>query len=94
MQITLDLPEELIQHFDPDDLSREILAELVIQAHETEKITNVDVDVGRILGLPSGWAVDAFLKQHNADLNYDEMDLARDHKTLHQLREKQANRAS
>lgn len=92
MQIILELPEELIQHFDSDDLSREILEALVIQAYQTEKITSAEV--GRILSLPSRWAVDAFLKQHNADLHYDEIDLGRDRETLHQLREKQAHRDS
>lgn len=58
MQITIDLPEELIQHFKRDRLTREILEALVIQAYQTEKITHAEV--GRILGLPSRWAVDAF----------------------------------
>ena len=86
MQITIDLPEELIQHFNPDRLAREILEALVIQAYQTEKITHAEV--GRILGLPSRWAVDAFLKQHNVDLHYDEADLERDRTNLRQLRAK------
>lgn len=92
MQITLDLPEELIQHFNPDDLPREILEALVLQAYQAEKITSAEV--GRILSLPSRWAVDAFLKQHNADLHYDEVDLGRDREAFRQLREKQAHRDS
>jgi predicted HTH domain antitoxin len=86
MQITIDLPEELIQYFDHDRLAHEILEALVIQAYQTEKITSAEV--GRILGLPSRWAVDAFLKQHHADLHYDEADLEHDRTTLHQLRTK------
>jgi predicted HTH domain antitoxin len=89
MQITLDLPEELLKYFDPDHLSREILEALVIQAYQSEKITNAEVS--HILDLPSRWAVDAFLKQHNADLHYDEADLEHDRETLKQLREKQAH---
>ena len=54
MQITLDLPEELLQYFDQDHLSREILEALAVQAYQTEKITSAQV--GRILGLPSRWA--------------------------------------
>ena len=83
MQITIDLPETLIQHFNPDHLAREILESLVIQAYQTEKITHGEV--GRMLGLPSRWAVDAFLKQHHADLHYDEVDLEGDRATLHHL---------
>jgi predicted HTH domain antitoxin len=92
MQITLDLPEELLQHFDQNLLSREILEALAIQAYQTEKITSAEV--GRILGFPSRWAVDAFLKQHNADLHYGETDLERDRETLRQLRINQDNSAS
>lgn len=79
MQITIDLPDELVQHFNPDHLGREILEALVVQAYQTERITSAEV--GRILGFPSRWAVDAFLKQHNADLHYDETDLERDRET-------------
>lgn len=91
MQITLDLPEELLQYFDQDHLSREILEALALQAYQTEKITSAEV--GRILGFPSRWAADAFLKQHNADLHYDETDLEQDRETLSQLRIKQDNSA-
>ncbi|MBD2429587.1 UPF0175 family protein [Phormidium sp. FACHB-1136] len=92
MQVTLDLPEELLQYFNQDHLAREILEALVIQAYQSEKVTNAEV--GRILDLPSRWAVDAFLKQHNADLHYDEADLRQDRETLRQLRIKQDNSAS
>ena len=89
MQITVDLPEELLQNFNPESLPREILEVLVVQAYQTEKITHAQV--GRILGLPSRWAVDAFLKEHNADLHYEEADLDRDRETLRQLRAKATN---
>ncbi|MBW4691505.1 MAG: UPF0175 family protein [Lyngbya sp. HA4199-MV5] len=39
-----------------------------------------------MLDLPSRWAVETFLKQHKADLHYDEADLERDRATLRQLR--------
>jgi predicted HTH domain antitoxin len=58
----------------------------VIQAYQTEKITHAEVV--HILGLPSRWTVDDFLKQHHADLHYDETDLERDRTTLQQLRAK------
>lgn len=86
MQITLNIPDELIQHFNQNYLAREILEALALQAYQNEKITSAEV--GRILGLPSRWAVDAFLKQHKADLHYDEADLDSDREILHQLRAK------
>ncbi|NCJ06465.1 UPF0175 family protein [Synechococcales cyanobacterium C] len=84
MQITIDLPEALVQHFNSDRLAREVLEVLVVHAYQNKKITHAEV--GRILGLPSRWTVDAFLKQKNADLHYDEADLECDRKTLRQLR--------
>jgi predicted HTH domain antitoxin len=87
MQITIDIPDELIRHFNSDCLENEILESLVIQAYQTEKITSAEV--GRILGLASRWAVDAFLKQHQVDLHYDEADLEHDREILRQLREHQ-----
>lgn len=92
MQITLNLPDELIQHYDQNHLAREILEALVVQAYQMERITSAEV--GRILDLPSRWAVDAFLKQHNADLQYDEIDLESDRETLRQLRGKHSSHAS
>ncbi|MDV3351659.1 UPF0175 family protein [Leptothoe sp. LEGE 181152] len=85
MQVTLNLPDELLQHFNLDQLAREILEALVVQAYQLEKITSAEV--GRILDLPSRWAIDAFLKQHKAYLHYDEADLESDRETFRQLRE-------
>lgn len=92
MQITLNLPDELVQHFNHDYLAREILEALVVRTYQTEKITSAEV--GRILGFPSRWEVDAFLRRHNAELHYDEADLESDRETLRQLRAKQASSAS
>ncbi|MBT9316727.1 UPF0175 family protein [Leptothoe spongobia] len=84
MQVTLNLPDELVKHFNLEYLAREIVEALVVQSYQVEKITSAEV--GRILNLPSRWAVDAFLKEHNAYLHYDEADLESDRETLRQLR--------
>jgi predicted HTH domain antitoxin len=89
MQITIDLPDELVQHFNRDYLAHEIIEALVVQAYQAEKITTAEV--GRILNLSSRWDVDAFLKQHKADLHYDATDLERDRETLRHLQPKQNN---
>jgi predicted HTH domain antitoxin len=92
MQVTLDLPDELMQHFNSNRLPQEILEALAVQAYQAEKITHTEI--GRILGLSSRWAVDELLKAHRADLHYDETDLERDRATLHQLRESKDINAS
>ncbi|MEM8637687.1 MAG: UPF0175 family protein [Cyanobacteria bacterium P01_G01_bin.54] len=83
MQITLELPDELVQHIPCEHLSRTIIEALLVQAYQTEQLTHAQV--GRILGLSSRWAVDAFLKERNADLHYDINDLASDRATFEQL---------
>ncbi|MEM6256418.1 MAG: UPF0175 family protein [Cyanobacteria bacterium P01_D01_bin.156] len=84
MQITLELPDDLVQHLSPNQMAREIVEALAVHAYQTEKITHAQV--GSVLGLPSRWAVDSFLKENNANLHYDEADLECDRETLRQLR--------
>ena len=86
MKITIDIPDELPQHYNYNNLPREILEALVVRAYRAEKITSAEVR--RILGLSSRWVLDAFLKNHDADLHYNEVDLESDRKTLQQLRNK------
>lgn len=51
MQITLDLPNKLLQHFNPSQLPRKILEALAVQAYKIDKITRAEI--GRVLALPS-----------------------------------------
>jgi predicted HTH domain antitoxin len=78
MQITIEIPDELAQRLNCDRpaLERQILEALVVQGYQSERLTSAEV--GRILNLPSRWDVEAFLKQHHADLHYDESDLEQD----------------
>lgn len=92
MQITLELLDNLVRHFDSRRIGREIVEALAVQAYQTEKITHAQV--GKILGLSSHWAVDSFLKENNANLHYDEGDLERDRETLRQLHVQHSKSAS
>ncbi|NJM74404.1 MAG: UPF0175 family protein [Acaryochloridaceae cyanobacterium RU_4_10] len=86
MQITIEIPDELACQLEIDRsaLSRHILENLVVEAYKAEQITSAEV--GRILGLPSRFAVDDFLKGHEAYLHYTEADLEHDIEALRQLR--------
>ncbi|NJN62039.1 MAG: UPF0175 family protein [Coleofasciculaceae cyanobacterium RL_1_1] len=84
MQITLHLPDELAQHFNPDQLSREILEALVAQTYRAKKITKAEIRC--ILGLPSRWAVDDFLSKYDVELHYELADLEGDRATFQRLR--------
>jgi hypothetical protein len=88
MQITIDIPDEITEQLTetPDQLQRHLLELLIIEAYRTERITHFQV--GQLLKLPSRWAVDEFLKTHQAYLHYNQDDLESDRRTLHQLRTK------
>jgi predicted HTH domain antitoxin len=86
MQITIEVPDELAERLLGNEhlpLSRQVLEVLTVEAYKAERLTSAEV--GRILGF-SRWEVDAFLKQHQAYLHYDETDLEQDIETLSQLR--------
>jgi predicted HTH domain antitoxin len=86
VQIMIEIPDELASQLkvDSDTFSRQILENLVVEAYKTERITSAEA--GRILGLSSRFAVDAFLKEHDAYLHYTEADLEQDIETLQKLR--------
>jgi predicted HTH domain antitoxin len=90
MQITIDIPNEIVSQLTatPDQLQRQLIELLVIEAYRCDRITHFQV--GQILQLPSRWAVDEFLKKNHADLHYNEEDLASDRQTLRQLKAKNA----
>ncbi|MGG6270262.1 UPF0175 family protein [Leptolyngbya sp. AN03gr2] len=87
MQVTINLSDEVATELQQrwNDLPRKALELLVVQAYREEVITRAQV--GQILGLESRFAVDAFLKQADAPLHYDETDLEDDRQTLRQLRQ-------
>jgi hypothetical protein len=78
MQITIEIPDELVEQLQVDrpSLERQLLEALVVQGYQFEQLSSAEV--GRILDLPSRLAIDAFLKQHHADLHHDENDLEQD----------------
>jgi predicted HTH domain antitoxin len=86
MQITIEVPDEFAERLLGNEhlpLSRQVLEVLAVEAYKADRLTSAEV--GRILGF-SRWEVDAFLKQHQAYLHYDETDLEQDIETLSQLR--------
>ena len=90
MQITIDIPDDLTNQLSetPDQLQRRLLELLAIEAYRSELITHFQV--GQLLKLPSRWAIDAFLKNHQVYLHYNKEDLESDRQTLRQFRAKMA----
>jgi predicted HTH domain antitoxin len=72
MQITVQLPDDLIEHAEP---GREVLEALAIEGYRTEVLSHYQAS--QLLGL-SRFEFDGFLKQrHVYDHAYDLEDLAR-----------------
>lgn len=86
MDIAITLPDDIAQRLQQQwgNLPNHMLEMLVVQAYESEAVTRAEV--GQILGLASRFEVDAFLKQANAYLHYDEADFEQDMKTMEKLR--------
>jgi predicted HTH domain antitoxin len=88
MQITVQLPDDLIQHPNP---GREALEALAIEGYRTETLSHHQAS--QLLGL-SRFEFDGFLKErHIYDHAYDVEDLEQDRETLRQLQAKGLLRA-
>ncbi len=70
MHIDIEVPEIIAQRLTEQwgELPDKLLEILAVEAHRNEILTSAEV--GRLLGLPSRWEVDAFLKQAKAYLHY------------------------
>ncbi len=86
MQITVEVPDEIVQRLEQTegDLSRRVLEVIIADAYRSGKISTAEV--GQILQLPSRLSVHAFLKRMGVYLNYDEAELAQDLQTLKEFR--------
>lgn len=75
MVITLEIPEELVRRLnaDPNQLSRQALEGLVLEAHRQGKLS--EAEVGRLLGIESRFQIEGFLKDHGVELAYTREDL-------------------
>jgi predicted HTH domain antitoxin len=83
MEITVKLPDDLVQHPDP---GREALEALVIEGYRTGTLSHYQAS--QMLGI-SRLAFDGFLKQRNIHEHaYDVEDLEQDRDTIRQLQSK------
>jgi hypothetical protein len=89
MQITLELPEEIVPELKSKwkDLPRAALESLALEAYRSRALTAAQLR--RLLGFDTRMQVDAFLKEHEV---YDltATDFERDRETLRQLRTRAA----
>ena len=78
MNVAIEVPEDIGHQLltRRGDISQWALEALPLEAYRSEVITEVQVQ--RMLNLPSRWEVDTFLKRAKAYLDYTEADLEQD----------------
>jgi predicted HTH domain antitoxin len=83
-RIAVDLPEDIAKRLQSAwrDLSRGALEAVAVEGYRDGTLSREQV--GRVLGL-SFWETDAFLKERQAYLAYDEQDLEQDRRDLDRL---------
>lgn len=88
MQITLEVPEELaaILAGSGHDLSRAALEAMGLEAYRQRRLSGYQLRT--LLGIPSRFELDAFLKEHKV-YDYTIEDFEKDLATIREVREKQ-----
>jgi hypothetical protein len=78
MDVCINVPDDVVTQMQArwNDLPRSALEALAIEAYRTGVITEVEVQ--RMLDLPSRWDADRFLKASQAYIDYSEADLEQD----------------
>jgi len=89
MQITLELPEDIVEGLESrwKDLPRAALESLALEAYRTQALTMAQLR--RLLGFETRMQVDAFLKEHEV-YDFTAADFEQDRETLRQLRVREA----
>jgi hypothetical protein len=82
MQVTIDIPEDLLQHPDP---AREALEAYAIAGYRSGALT--PYQTRQLLGFETGYELDGFLKEHDVwEHAYGLDDLQQDRATLARLK--------
>jgi hypothetical protein len=78
MHVSLEIPEDLVRRIapDPGELARAVLEALALEAVRTGKLTVSQAR--RLLGIPSRYEMDGFLKAHGVFLDRTLDDVRKD----------------
>jgi hypothetical protein len=89
MQITLELPEDIMQELRSkwEDLPRAALESLALEAYRAHALSAAQLR--RLLGFETRMQVDAFLKEHEV-YDFTAADFEQDRETLRELRTREA----
>jgi predicted HTH domain antitoxin len=94
MRIWLDLPDDAVEQLtdDEQDVSRAALEALAIDAYRMQRISGRQLCA--LLGIPSRYELDAFLKRHGVPLEYSVEDFDREAATSARLWQKRQTERS
>lgn len=86
MQVSIRVPDRIGAKLQETgtDLERSTLEALAVRGYTQGLLTSAEVQ--EMLGLPSRWETDAFLKQSGGWVDYSERDLQEDRKALRGVR--------
>ncbi|MEX2303927.1 MAG: UPF0175 family protein [Bryobacterales bacterium] len=84
MALTIDIPDDISEILAQrwGDLSRRVIETMALEAYAEDLLT--EHQLGRLLGLPSRFDVEAFLKQRRVPSGYTNEDLDEDVRRLRQ----------
>jgi predicted HTH domain antitoxin len=83
MKITIDLPDDIANQLQSENVSRRVLELLAADHYRQGRIGATDVR--RMLNFSSRWETYDFLKREKADLPYTEDDLEKDAQAISNL---------
>ncbi len=85
MTVQIEVPEDLAARLikDGERLERQALEALAADGYRAGKLTTAEVQ--RMLGLSSRLQTDAFLKAHDAYIDYTEEDIKEDVEAIHKV---------
>ena len=88
MQLTLEIPDELVASLTApgQDPTRAALEAFALEAYRQRRISGYQLRT--LLGLPSGWDLDVFLKEHQVD-KYTVEDFEKDLAVIQKSRKKE-----
>ena len=85
MEITIKIPDELARRIIPEGLdpARQALEDIAVEAYRAHRLTGAQLR--RVLGIPSRYELDAFLKKRGVWLEYSVEDFRREGEITAQL---------
>jgi predicted HTH domain antitoxin len=91
VQIIVEVPDEIAENLQANDLPRTLLESFALEGYRSGALT--EEQIRRLLGFEARMEVHGFLKEHAVFLNYNREELEQDMETLRRFREEGPSRS-